>query len=137
METTTKRSEERSKIHLHTVISKFIRSYREKIEPFLKSGKRDFYIEGEIKRHYDRALLTATALNYKGCLEYIELIGVNPDAIAFYLFASLELRGLHEDLQNNKSLDQTSFLELQRRVSEIEFLLSDDIYYKQIMGVAA
>jgi len=135
-ETTTKN--QRTNMHLHTLISKFVRCYRDEIEPFLKTGGRNSLVEVRIRNHcLAGKIATGMQENNYHILEYLDFRGISPDAGGTYMNAIIILGGLHEDLKQGRSLDNTSFLELQRAVSEIEFLLSNDPHYKQVIGAAA
>jgi len=128
---------QKTNMHIHTLIGKFVRCYRKQIEPFLKTGGRDALVEERIRTHCSAGRRATSFYDSSNDLKYLDFLGSNPAAGGTYIIAISILGGLYEDLKQGKSLDNTSFLELQRAVSEIEFLLSDDDNYKQIRGLAA
>jgi len=118
-------------IHLNKLISRFVKDYRTKIRPDLEQNKTDLLMRehcfaGRIAWGFDKE---------HSFFDYIDLKGASPDVGGRYLVSIFVLLGLYEDLKNSEELDKAFLLELDRNISEIEFLLSDDPYYKEIVGL--
>ena len=117
---------------IHQIIGNFVREYREEMEQDLQQRRATVTM-----RKHDVAGAIVAGRHYEHRAgDYVEFIDSNPAAGGRYIDAVMILGSLWEDIRNRKPLDKTSFLELQRDVAEIEFLLSDDLLYQKARGAA-